>query len=95
MFLIFWNIQILNEAYDTIDEVSDSIREVGIVMVVATQKSLAVKECNVTSFPALVVFRNGNPIKYPGTLEDGTAAQVIILSNFWNLLNFELNNLIN
>ena len=61
-------------ASEAVDEVSDPLREMGVILVSCSQKTLAVREANVTAFPALVLFRNGLPLKYPGDLaEDGPA----------------------
>ncbi len=36
------------------------------------------RECNVTSFPALVLFRNGHPVCYPHPLEEPGAARISV-----------------
>ncbi len=64
-------------AMSCLDEVADDIGELGVVLVLGTQKVTAVRKCNVTSFPALVLFRNGHPLKYPGAIEEGGAVQLL------------------
>ena len=65
-------------AAENVEEVADAIRELGVVLVTCGEKVLAARDCNVTSFPALVLFRNGLPARYPFQLEEGrTAARII------------------
>jgi len=70
---------------ESLEEISASLADLGVVAVVGEQRGLAGKDFNVTSFPALVLFRNGKPLAYPQQSISDVAAAVNWLSSSWEI----------
>jgi hypothetical protein len=55
---------------EELESLDDDADEAGITVVTTEETNFASKQLNIRTFPALVLFRNGDPLLFKGDLED-------------------------
>lgn len=59
-----------DQILDELESLDDDADEAGITMVTTEETLFATKSLGLKTFPALVLFRNGDPLLYKGDLTD-------------------------
>jgi len=59
-----------DEILDELESIDDDVDEAGIIMVTTEETTFASKTLGIKKFPALVLFRNEDPLIFDGELTD-------------------------